>query len=974
MARISTKYVDWKIFIDGIEIPWIGFSVSVGVWNGGGASIIIEPDKYLERHLRPTSLVHIFMYDDLETSANDYDKFKLWWEGEVTGFSTSKSGTSRQLSVDCAGIISYLQKTQMYALGVGTIANSHILTGSTLIQSTGATALAVRKAIIPKELAQSEDSDKIGTLTSANKSDAVSLDFGESVLNVLAYLLSFNAVGRLQTVRRDLFGKITTIKDAALGRMVPRAVSQPFFEQALAGITAGGSLLDLIKTMSGALYYDLVSTTGPIRREAFTDRDTLIANRYHHLGKDPEEKAKNLYAIPAFNFRNDYFFTPKIYYALPPACNMIFPEYLSGISLSRTFFDDPTRVVLSTTLGAELSVVAPDSIFRFTNRKLTPGEFWSNNADGVKQGGQSESPYINSNLNLFAAVTDIEIERGILCAQMSPDFEVFSAISNLFDLRKESDRSRIESLAKGSGDIPGAVSQIEGASSKERSYIYALKAIADYQYKLTRFQRSVSIQMDGHRWLVPGLPTTIFDVDQSYIGMITSHTFAVDAEGNETSTVGLNYVRPFPEINVYLVEKLEKEQQMVMANEQNLKAIEIGAEGFKVEAKKQRAAIAKTFTDLNDKWKTMLDDLVTSDYAGNKLLMESAIKVVNRSIFVSPVRNNPAVNSLLTSAKRISNITKQDPTFSSAYKNALRINIEAMEKELADPSLEFAKNIPDAAAYLATAINQYYDSKLKETQKATLDLNSGDISFIQGLDDSVNKLSTSIYQTRFDDSEQVEDFFAPPIFANMDLIDGAKSAEIYEKLVGSKPILENGNVKKTTPTVTNLKIEAYRRFLEFADEVNKIFPVYGTEKGSTKWGQKIDQADNAESVRQWEESTYLRRSGLLSLNDFSKMYGLTIKVETSDEPTIMQFLTLIPSSHNSIFDKIVDEFEMLGRKVNITPAAGAEPVLKTKSSDPAISKLRESVNPKSTLFAGNRQAIILDYAVRHFGSRAFDGR
>lgn len=971
MARIATKYVDWRITIDGIEIPWTAFTVSVGMWSGGAASIVVEPDPILDRELRPTSLVHIWMYDDLEEGDDD-DKYKLWWEGEVSGYNKSKSGTSRSVSIDCMGVVSFLQKTQMYALGVGGITNSHILTGSTLLESSDAATLAVRKEIIPLELAKEDDGTEIGNITRAAAGDPVQLNFGERVLNVLSYLLSFNAVGRLNAVRRDLFGKITTIRDHSIGRMIPRVVAQPYFEQALAGVESGGSLLDLVQTMSGALFYDFVSTTGPIKRDAYSNMTQV--NRYYYLGTDPFAKEKNLYAIPAFNFRNDYFFTPKLYYALPPACNTIFPEFNINIGLLRTFFDDSTRVVVNTTLGADLSVVAPDQIFRFSSRKLTPGEFWSNNADGIKMEGQARSPYENAGLNLFAAASDLELERGILCPQITPDFEVFSAVSNLFDLNREEDITRMQNILREIGDLTKASAKVEERLvSKERAYVYALKAIADYQYKLLRYKRDVSLQLDGHRWLVPGLPMTILDTDQSYVALLTSHTFAVDAEGNETSTVGIDYARPFPEINPYFVKKLEEEQTMLNENEKNLSALESIVDDKKAQARAKAASFTEELSEARRREVASFARIERNLSIGAET-EDLRNQFIARTRLAPIVRQSETLKALRRDARAVSDRIKSDPGFSSSRSRALEQNIEALDAAMESPEADFVETVNGLVKSLSDSIVAYYDQAILNAQKATAEL-SPTVPQIYGAADQSNKLATSIGSAEFDDSVFAEDYFAPPVFANLDLIDLKTSSQFYQELVGSKPFaVVEGQPAMASPSIANLKIECYRRFLEFADEMNKVFPVYGTEKASTAWGRKIEQPETAESTRRWEERNYLRREGLVSMREFAKRYRLEIKREHAAPPTVKEFLTLIPSSYgNSIFDKIVDEFTLLPRDVTVKVGTGGATTTIHKDSDDAIKKLRASVRDPM-LFAENRQEALLRYSRRHFGSRAFDGR
>jgi hypothetical protein len=77
---------------------------------------------------------------------------------------------------------------------------------------------------------------------------------------------------------------------------------------------------------------------------------------------------------------------------------------------------------------------------------------------------------------------------------------------------------------------------------------------------------------------------------------------------------------------------------------------------------------------------------------------------------------------------------------------------------------------------------------------------------------------------------------------------------------------------------------------------------------------------------------------------------------------------------NSIYSKIVDEFEISPRPYKITvESSGAIKTVPSKTKDTVIEELKRSVS-LSSLTTTNRQSFWVSYAQNHHGSRAFVGR
>jgi hypothetical protein len=535
VPRADVKYGKWKIFLDGVEVPWINFAVTTGVDTVGEASINMPPDPILVR-MRPRTKVHVFMYDEYagmvaDTKDADKQAYKLYWEGEVTDFVDAATPTSRQFTLMAKGIAGGLERSKAYMSGAGVVAATPLVMGSSLLWNEG---VQTRELIALSGLA---DQFKVSKDTDAS--------FADRVIRVLALLASHNAWLRMHVVRTNLFGKLASISDQALTLLVPRVLASEYFNDVGQNIPQEASALEVMARYNNALFHHFVSTTLPVMAEK--QPQTYSESLVNPLGAEDER-----YAIGRLFLRNDYLIIPETYYAIPPSCNLIFPDMQASFSVRRSFDAEPTRaVMIDTQLGTNLAVVAPDSLFRFERRQnMKPEEAWGVNWEGEEVDSPYKSP---SGVNLFTALTDGEIERGINPLMSAPPFQVFSGLVNTYDLGDRTEVEKARAAMKGLGDL---LLEIQKEDDTGKSYLYMMKTLAEYNLTLLQYTRQVTVDMIGHRWLVPGFPTVILRKEGSYLAWVRTHQFAVDADGNETSAAALDYARPLPKANYELLSKL----------------------------------------------------------------------------------------------------------------------------------------------------------------------------------------------------------------------------------------------------------------------------------------------------------------------------------------------------------------------------------------------------------------------------------
>ena len=958
MSKIASKYVSWKVLFDGVEVPWLSFSIGVGVDMAGQATVVLEPDPVLNE-IRPRTNVAFFFYDNFQDGADDLDKYKLYWEGEMEGYSYSKVAQGRSVMVSAEGMFSVFGRSKLFALGFGSIPMTPHISGSLFAAESVTLSQLFNFAIFGKAF---DPTNKCASFGPNEPPDGPA--YGDRLLSLMAFLSGYNANFRMQAVRTRLFGRIASIPDRTIGRLVPRSMISQYSQQMVEGsIPSDSSLADLIGMFNHTAFHHYASTVAPHVPVGVKNTSVYLP------GSTPED---SIYAISRPYLRNDYIFMPEMYYAVPPACNFIFPEFLQSLNVQRSFTAEPTRTLMhdQNLSGGALVVVAPDEILRFEKVRPDPAQFWSLNRDGIKVEGKTDSPYHTMSkggtapFNLFGAVTDQEIEKGIIPHSEDLPFEYFSAVSNLYDVSKES----LDKLASKTQSLESILPKIERETSKQTGYVYLVKALADYLLFSRRFRRSVTAELVGHRWIVPGFPCVIFDTMMSYIGYVRACTVSVNADGSESTSLNLDYVRTFPRVSPPL-----ETGRLILAL-QSLNSVKAVSDSTEAAIKKQDARIQVIGTALGTSLRAGVAYSETSKSEYQKTFSD-AFAIVEKDE---------------TKAKRMGYDRTKLNVLKSLLDTLLATDPSTQPENVRETQ---AKTLTDASSFLAS----FYQDCSKQANEAASGFNEAAVPMTPGAQPQIDTLRSTIAKADLKGLFP-EDFFAPPVFGNMDFLDIEKAEKIYAGVIGSSPALtklsnKSGTdpyavTKNTAGGVLALKLNSYNKFVNLTDAIQKIFPIFNDD-GTTEWSQHTkDGGRDVVSARDWIEQTYLRREGLMSLRRYAEVNILKLTTKTSITPFPQTFIVLAPLEpreissdklhhnlvwDNSIYSKIVDEFEIKARSYKQTNDDGSVNTVPSKGSDKVIEELRKSVG-LPWLTTTDRQAFWVSYAQNHHGSRAFVGR
>lgn len=373
----------------------------------------------------------------------------LIWEGEVLSLGFSKDGNSRSLQLSCMDMSNYWDYTfkMMWSMGTGFKTTPEIM-------FYGNTSAYIQ---VPAQGEAVQEGVWRKIMKGQNLPDAI-ISFLNDLTKEIPY---YNAINSRSRINDQL-----------------RLVDDKHVQKLL----VGSSLSALTSNLSGgngdmATIRDLMNTF-----------ISLIGYTFCSIGA-PSWRAYN-------NTLGSFYLTPNTYGCLPPRCNVVFPDTCSRINYSRSFMQEPTRVWArgqvipqgpQNTLSAA-NCGAPAYLYKFLTKKRKTIDRSS----------------------LFSAITDEELEKGIVPSNISIPFaELFS------------------------------ISPKSGSANTKYMQQYV-----DYMFQLSRYAgRTLSFSTPLNPFFACNFPCVVFDASRSYFAQIASISHSISASGGGYTSVECNLAR-----------------------------------------------------------------------------------------------------------------------------------------------------------------------------------------------------------------------------------------------------------------------------------------------------------------------------------------------------------------------------------------------------------------------------------------------
>ena len=536
----------WAVFINGVQVPHQGFQLEFVKNNLSGGTVTVEPDNLLTQ-IRPESIISIFAKErfvdddlDIKDPIEEFQKrYYLYWEGTISGLIYSKSPSDRAIQLQCESLFGVWRRARAFALGIGAIQKSSVISGSVQVAPNAATNSDVYSFL---QLTQQFDTP-------------VDVTFSNRLIRMVNHITSFNGVLRQQSTRLRLLNRVGGIQDDLYEGLF-FGLSTQILAHSMQVLSEAATVYDTVNHLQQYGFYSNFEIPAPCPVKHLS---TPIPT----LGLDP------IYDTTLEFRQNQLMFLPETFFAMPPACNLIFPDMYRSMTVSRQFYNEPTRTILQSPYNVLRGLefyIAPPSLIRGldprTQQQISGAELFSMVISAISSDSENlSSPYQskvqNEIVETLSSVSFEELEKGILTNIDSYSFESLAAVARSND----------------NGD----------------QYTSFITQALGYRHALALYNRSLQINMTGVRDILPGLPAIVFDTDISYLAQVDSFTLNVDPLGVESSTAVFSRARPVVATDYVKIDELStKVIELVRARGASLnRASQLEPE----EAARQRAVI-----------------------------------------------------------------------------------------------------------------------------------------------------------------------------------------------------------------------------------------------------------------------------------------------------------------------------------------------------------------------------------------------
>jgi hypothetical protein len=387
----AEAHYDFKLFIEGIEVPFTSANITTSVNQMSQATIQVPPTRSV-RLVRPRSLVHIFFRDDYQGPLpfGGYQSDPVWrllWEGEIMGYSYTKSGVARHITLQCQDLISYWTTTLQYQLSADQAAFQKaqrlLLVGA---QRANITLISILQEYFQKFIDESK------TLPEA---------YVKIVQNFTRELIHYDDINT-----RLKLDKKTKLLDDEESEFILQKQNATQWIRGIYG-NAGGkiSLLQFINNLKQLIFYTHSPVVAP-PYDAANEATTSII------------------------------FKPQIHQTLPPRCNCFFPDMITNLNFGRNFLTEPTRMVLATNnVWVENSFqnalyMAPSTLTDGLEKTIQPS--WM----GGKKYTDEQKQAFGPNVQTDAPLLEEELEKGIIGVEVGLPYPQMTGLTSRKDIKE----------------------------------------------------------------------------------------------------------------------------------------------------------------------------------------------------------------------------------------------------------------------------------------------------------------------------------------------------------------------------------------------------------------------------------------------------------------------------------------------------------------------------------------------------------
>lgn len=525
-------------YVNGLEVPIVGASVSFGVGQIPTASIEFFPSQLLQRFGAEDRVPVVLFYLDTQYDP-DSPAYRLLFDGEITDWSYRSQAGARSVSANAVADISIFQQ-MIYGFmnTIGKLGENAANPDSNVLAETGAFYgySLFQDGLLYRGWGQ-------GATAQATPAPTIKRPF-DLLYNVVRAILDYRVPLHNQAIpianffrrwarRQNFHNKFVACPDFD---EVPDGTTEVFpllraarstallqtMQDDMSAAAPNSNVYDLLTQLFNTVYCEIAMLpTAPCHR---VNLKTGLIEGPSNATVNPgaEEEGGDFQPTHPFRVAN-YFAKPQALFAIPPSCNVVFPSMVTSISYAESFRAQPTRVYLNedfvdmTLPGAQLAsavltLAYPPQAAAAMQEKL------SIRLTDPANINQQTQDLVATGMNIL--VWPEEFFKGPV-----PSRGQIPAVFGFL----------IRQIQQ---EPPPAGETAEQTASKQDSIRRLLDIYAEYEYYKQRYaQRGGSVDMVWNPYVVPGYPCIIFDKEGglNQVGYVNNVVHQLSSRGMSTS-------------------------------------------------------------------------------------------------------------------------------------------------------------------------------------------------------------------------------------------------------------------------------------------------------------------------------------------------------------------------------------------------------------------------------------------------------
>jgi hypothetical protein len=530
-------------YVNGLEVPIVGASVSFGVGQVPVANIQFFPSQLLQRFGAEDRVPVVLFYLDTQYEP-DNPAYRLLFDGEITGWSYSSRAGARSITATAEADISIMQQMIFNFLNtVGKMGEAASNPGSNDLTQPGAffSYSLFQDGLLYTGWGQ-------GAVAAGTQAPNIKRPF-DLLYNVVKAILDHRVPLHNQSIpianffrrwarKQNFHNKFIACPDFdevpvgttevfPLLRAARSASLLQVMQDDVAGAAENKTVFDLLLELLSMVYCEIAMLpTAPCHKVSL--ETSLIKGASDVVGDNTKEDeapsagvVEPLYPIRVAN----YFVKSQTLFAIPPTCNVVFPSMASAITYGESYRQQPTRIYVNedfvdaTLPGAEMAAGAlavgyPPQAQAALQEKL------SIRLQDTANITQQRQDMVNTGMNIL--VWPEEFFKGPVPSR--------GRVPTVFGFL-------IRQLQQAPPNPANPADQVQQQDGVRR----LLSLYAEYEYyKLRYAARAGSVDMVWNPYVVPGYPCIIFDKEGglNQVGYVNAVVHQLGPRGMSTT---MNY-------------------------------------------------------------------------------------------------------------------------------------------------------------------------------------------------------------------------------------------------------------------------------------------------------------------------------------------------------------------------------------------------------------------------------------------------